>query len=124
MNGYGIFFWKDGKVFKGNYKDDKKHDFGVYIKPDGKKYEGYWNNGLQSNLGRFTKKDGSFKIGIWRDNQLAEVYSSESEYYLMKSKEINNLVDANNEKIDSAIDNLRSVFNIYLPNSNIEDLLE
>lgn len=45
MNGKGIFTWPDGRVFEGNYLNDKKHGPGKFIWPDGRMYEGVWENG-------------------------------------------------------------------------------
>jgi len=42
MHGKGIFKWADGRVYEGDYVDDKKHGFGRVIWPDGREYEGEW----------------------------------------------------------------------------------
>ena len=31
MNGYGEFFWKDGKKYFGYYNNDKKNGFGIFF---------------------------------------------------------------------------------------------
>ena len=38
MDGYGEFSWPDGRIYKGEYKDDKKHGEGEFFWPDGRKY--------------------------------------------------------------------------------------
>lgn len=40
MHGKGIFRWPDGRVYEGDYVDDKKEGFGKVIWPDGRIYEG------------------------------------------------------------------------------------
>lgn len=30
MDGRGIYKWKDGRIYNGEYKDDKKHGYGIY----------------------------------------------------------------------------------------------
>ena len=45
MHGHGIFTWPDGRIYTGNYVEDKKHGFGKFVWPDGKVYEGEWNDG-------------------------------------------------------------------------------
>jgi hypothetical protein len=30
MDGKGIYKWKDGRTYEGEYKNDKKHGFGIY----------------------------------------------------------------------------------------------
>jgi len=42
MEGYGIFTWLDGRVYKGNYENDKKAGHGIFEWPDGRKYDGSW----------------------------------------------------------------------------------
>lgn len=45
MHGKGIYTWKDGRKYEGEYKLDKKDGFGTYTWADGKKYEGGWQDG-------------------------------------------------------------------------------
>lgn len=42
MHGKGIFKWPDGRVYTGDYFEDKKHGFGIVKWPNGKVYEGHW----------------------------------------------------------------------------------
>lgn len=42
MHGRGIFKWPDGRVYDGDYANDKKHGFGRVCWPDGREYEGEW----------------------------------------------------------------------------------
>jgi len=30
MDGYGKFYWPDGRIYEGEYLDDKKHGKGVF----------------------------------------------------------------------------------------------
>ena len=45
MHNRGIYTWKDGRRYEGEYKYDKKDGFGKYIWVDGRRYEGFWKNG-------------------------------------------------------------------------------
>lgn len=55
----GIYIWNDGRVYQGQYKDDKKHGFGIYTWADGRCYEGYWYRGKQHGVGTYyVPKDG------------------------------------------------------------------
>ena len=54
MDGIGIYIWPDGRIFKGQYRDDKKEGFGIYLWPDGRKYSGWWLDGKQHGLGTYT----------------------------------------------------------------------
>ena len=51
MEGYGTYFWSDGRRYDGQYTNDKKDGFGIYSWADGRKYEGWWANGKQHGLG-------------------------------------------------------------------------
>jgi len=45
MHGFGVFTWKDGRRYEGEYVEDKKEGKGTFSWPDGKKYIGGWKNG-------------------------------------------------------------------------------
>ena len=45
MDGYGIYQWRDGRRYEGNYQKDKKHGHGIYTWADGRQYNGDWFNG-------------------------------------------------------------------------------
>ena len=30
MHGKGVYQWKDGRIYQGDYLNDKKHGFGIY----------------------------------------------------------------------------------------------
>lgn len=40
MHGKGIYKWLDGRMYYGDYVNDKKHGFGVYVWADGRAYVG------------------------------------------------------------------------------------
>lgn len=39
MNGKGVFTWPDGRMYIGEYKDDKKQGRGEFIWPDKRRYK-------------------------------------------------------------------------------------
>ena len=41
-DGFGTFYWNDGKIFKGNWKNGQKHGEGEVYFPDQK----IWKKGL------------------------------------------------------------------------------
>ena len=45
MHGKGVMIWSDGRVYEGDFQDDKRHGHGVYTWKDGRKYVGGWKNG-------------------------------------------------------------------------------
>ena len=123
MNGFGLFLWRDGRFYKGEYLEDKKHNYGIYYSHGNKKYEGFWYNGNQSKLGKLTKKDGSFNIGIWKDGNLDNRFNSETEI-ANKLSEIDSLTEETINRVENVINNVRLLFAKYLPNVNLESFLE
>ena len=70
MDGYGMYQWADGRIYQGQYQNDKKHGFGVYQWIDGRCYEGYWYRGKQHGLGTYYQpRDGELKYGLWEDGK-------------------------------------------------------
>lgn len=65
MHGRGVYTWKDGRRYEGEYQHDKKHGFGVYTWADGRKYEGPWAYGKQHGKGKYILPDGTVRIGVW-----------------------------------------------------------
>ena len=70
MEGVGIYMWNDGRIYEGEYKDDKKHGYGVYKWADGRKYTGYWSRGKQHGLGKYMlETEDKIKYGLWEDGK-------------------------------------------------------
>ena len=68
MEGKGIFKWPDGRVYEGEYKNDKKDGYGEFEWADGRKYKGYWKNGKQHGEGEFFFPGKNiWKKGIWEN---------------------------------------------------------
>lgn len=69
MEGKGVYTWPTGKVYEGDFKNDKKEGFGKFTWPDGRVYEGGWKNSKQDGEGKFTGKNGVVKTGVWEDGK-------------------------------------------------------
>jgi hypothetical protein len=54
MNGKGEFTWPNGKVYIGEYFNNKKQGFGLF-EGNGKSYEGYWYSGRPHGKGKIIK---------------------------------------------------------------------
>jgi len=66
MHGYGVYTWKDGRRYEGQYLKDRKHGHGVYKWADGRMYDGQWENGRQHGEGTYwVKEDAKPRRGIW-----------------------------------------------------------
>ena len=55
--GKGVFYYLDGRVFKGDWLRDKKEGFGV--EEGTNKYEGDWLRDYKWGIGKVTFSDGS-----------------------------------------------------------------
>lgn len=42
MDGFGEYRWTDGRIYSGEYREDKKHGYGIYKWVDGREYQGNW----------------------------------------------------------------------------------
>ena len=45
MHGRGVLRWPDGKVYEGDFIEDKRHGHGLFKWKDGREYEGEWIRG-------------------------------------------------------------------------------
>ena len=78
MHSRGIYVWKDGRKYDGQYKLDKKHGFGKYIWMDGRRYEGQWKDGKQHGKGLYWHQDGVMKVGVWEEGKRAKWIENET----------------------------------------------
>lgn len=80
-NGYGVYKFSDdweGDVYKGNFKDGKRHGYGIYSWSEGSKYEGNWSNGYQHGEGKYTFADGEETEGEWSNGEFIDETSENS----------------------------------------------
>ena len=69
LHAYAYLTWPDGKCYKGECKDDKKHGNGILTWPDGKRYEGEWKDDKKHGNGILTWPDGERYEGEWKDDK-------------------------------------------------------
>ncbi|EFO65029.1 Phosphatidylinositol-4-phosphate 5-kinase, putative [Giardia lamblia P15] len=60
--------YKDGTVYEGTYKQERRDGTGTCHYPDGSVYEGTWLNDVREGRGILTYKDGSYYEGEWKNN--------------------------------------------------------
>ena len=80
MNGYGEFFWNDGKKYFGFYKEDKREGFGLHYQPNKYIFAGFWNNGQKNGLGKYIKGK-SIKYGIWKNGKKEKLFEDNEDFY-------------------------------------------
>ena len=87
MNGYGEFYWKDGKKYFGFYDNDKKNGFGIFYWPKEKFYIGFWKDGKQNGIAKFIKGN-NIKYGIWVNGKKEKCFDNVNEFEnVMENKE-------------------------------------
>lgn len=69
FNGVGRYFYQDGSVFHGTFRDNMRDGSGIMI---GKActYKGQWKNDMMNGKGQLIFKDMSIEA-IWQNNQIA-----------------------------------------------------
>jgi hypothetical protein len=87
MNGYGEFYWKDGKIYVGYYLNDKKEGFGIYYWPNlNRTYIGFWKDGKQDGIGKLINK-GKVKYGQWINGEKIRQFDNANEAISLMSSD-------------------------------------
>lgn len=62
----------DGGVYRGEWKNGKKHGLGVYVYPNNARYEGRWVENVKQGLGTYyyPKVSKNYASGYWFHSQL------------------------------------------------------
>ena len=66
---YRKYTWPDGRVYEGDWLQDKRTGKGKMTWPDGSIYEGDWLDGEMNGKGKFTFASGRIYEGDFTDNQ-------------------------------------------------------
>jgi hypothetical protein len=61
----GLYIWKDGERYEGEWKDGKFHGKGIKTLPDGTVFDGEWNEGRPFGTGLCKYPDGAKYTGNW-----------------------------------------------------------
>lgn len=68
LEGFGCFYFPDGKLYQGFYKKDKKSGFGLFKLPNNKEYMGEWKDGKREGEGWFFNGT-KWKKSRWVNNE-------------------------------------------------------
>lgn len=67
----GTFYYKDGSLYKGTFKNELKHGTGKYMFKDGSYYEGAFKNDKFNGQGKMFKVDGeAIEAGVYQEGVL------------------------------------------------------
>lgn len=68
--GFGKFFYPDGSTYKGQWKRDARHGNGVYTYQNGDTYDGAWYKGERHGVGTYTFAEDDCKfLGTWKNGR-------------------------------------------------------
>ncbi len=65
-NGKGIYIYKSGAVYVGEFRRSEIHGIGVCYYTDGSKFQGEWEHGYPSGRGTKTYPDHTRRTGLWK----------------------------------------------------------
>ena len=82
FDGKGIFYFKNGDIYEGDYKNGFREGYGTYKYANGEKFEGDFIKGKAEGFGIVYYKNGYYYKGNWK-NDLKE---GKGEYYNAKTK--------------------------------------
>ena len=90
-SGRGIFHYRDGSKYVGDFKDGQPDGIGKCYYTNGDKYEGYFRNHAPNGEGIYTYLNGKVTAAIWQQGtpqrHLAAIYSDTSEE-VVESEEV------------------------------------
>ncbi len=109
ISGYGLYSYKNGDSYEGDFVEGKRHGLGEYIYKDTSYYRGEWENDCKSGRGVYVKNGKEYN-GIWKDNNFISGFIFEIKN--LKVYEKNNTIKDKNE--NSLLINLSNNNNSYL----------
>jgi hypothetical protein len=68
----GVYRYKSGAVYEGEWRRNTKHGYGVYTYAKGGSYAGEWVAGRPHGSGVRTLKSAKQSSGLWQEGQLDE----------------------------------------------------
>lgn len=78
INGYGVYRYKNGDVYEGDFVEGKRHGLGEYVYKDKSYYRGEWENDCKSGRGVYCKNGKEYN-GIWKENNFISGFIFELE---------------------------------------------
>lgn len=82
-HGIGTYVWDDGCVYTGNWQEDERTGFGKLETPEST-YEGYFKDGIYDSVGTLILSDGRKYTGYWVDtlNAYRVIATIDNEEYI------------------------------------------
>ena len=106
-NGNGTLYGKDGtKLYEGQWLNDKQNGYGTYYYSDGSVYTGNWKNGIRNGNGTLIDKNqNKISEGMWIDdkfvsrhlNQLVDNKKGRDQFFDKNDNHPFNFSETNNQ---------------------------
>lgn len=71
-HGRGVYYAKNGSIYKGPFVDGQRQGYGTYIWSTGEQYIGEYHHNVRHGEGIYTFKDGTQQKGVWRDGTFVQ----------------------------------------------------
>lgn len=86
FNGYGVYKWADGQVYKGTFLNGKEEGIGEHSFPNGERYHGYFKNGEYNGKGIYENPgveiyEGEWENGMKNGKGKLDILFGEGDYY-------------------------------------------
>ena len=104
--------FKDGSVYKGQFKDGLMHGKGIMKYANGNVYNGLWKDDWEHGQGIMTYANGNVYEGLWQEGNKAEgkttlaKFETDENYYALI---IGNNNYQNLEKLDAAVNDAKGI---------------
>lgn len=69
-DGYGTYYYNDGGIYDGFFKNGYRNGPGIYSFTDGSYYSGNWVDGRKEGFAMYSWKDGSMFFGYYKNEKL------------------------------------------------------
>ena len=69
FEGYGQFFYNDGRYYEGDFSDHKYHGWGTFLEINQDKYTGDFKKGVKEGVGVYVSADGSKYEGLFKNGK-------------------------------------------------------
>eukprot|EP00930_Biecheleria_cincta_P012561 TRINITY_DN11650_c0_g1_i2.p1 TRINITY_DN11650_c0_g1~~TRINITY_DN11650_c0_g1_i2.p1 ORF type:complete len:134 (-),score=16.75 TRINITY_DN11650_c0_g1_i2:13-414(-) len=72
MQPRGIMSWADGRVYTGDFVDGRRHGEGILTWPDGRAYNGQWHENKQHGTALSASAKGQKRSSLWADGRFVK----------------------------------------------------
>ena len=117
ITGFGKYTFNNGNIYKGYFKDGKRHGRGKVTFHSGDLYDGYFKDDKKHGKGKYTTPNGNLYFGYFKDDLRhgkgeykfpnGNIYRGEYKYDLRHGKGLYKLQDGSNSHMGNTIKNKR-----------------